>query len=111
MSQTGRLLSLPISSFSAAPHLRRDAGHWRPGLGPAVSGARHSEIFGAGDEAAAAAVALAFAQDRLRAAGSPSGDPRMILWVQDRAARKLAGRPYRPGLPAPLRDRLTTSTS
>jgi len=107
MSQSGHLSSASSDSpFPAAPHACKHAGRWRPGLAPVLSGVRHSEIFGEGDEATAAAVALAFVQDGMRAAGILPGDPRMILWVQDRVARKLGGRPYRPGLPQPLRDRL-----
>jgi protein ImuA len=34
------------------------------------------------------------------------GETRPWLWVQDKAAIRRAGRPYRPGLPAPLRHRL-----
>jgi len=111
MSQTGYSPpalqggSLPVAALAG-----RGAGRWRPGSASAVSGVLHSEIFGAGDEGGAAVVALAFALDEMRAAGMPSGDSpsdrRMILWVQDKTARRLGGRPYRPGLPAPLRDRL-----
>jgi protein ImuA len=35
-----------------------------------------------------------------------STDQRPWLWVQDKAALRLSGRPYRPGLPAHLRHRL-----
>jgi len=73
------------------------ASHWRPGL-PAPS---HSEIFASAEEAAGAALAVALAQD-----GMQEGERRAILWVQDRAAIRLDGRPYRPGLPAELRDRV-----
>ena len=47
------------------------------------------------------ALALALARDDLA-----STDDRAWLWVQDKAARRLGGRPYRPGLPAGLRHRL-----
>jgi protein ImuA len=76
----------------------------------AVHAARHSEVFASGSEGAGAALALALALDRIRsippdcAADTP--DHRRWLWVQDAAALRLGGRPYRPGLPAPLRDRL-----
>lgn len=46
-------------------------------------------------------MALALARDGC------AGDGRQAwLWVQDKAARRLGGRPYRPGLPAELRHRL-----
>lgn len=80
---------------------------WRPGLAePAV----HSDIFAPGEEASGAALALALARDALRVAhSSPVADwpdERPWLWVQDRAALRLSGRPYRPGLPKELRHRL-----
>jgi protein ImuA len=45
-------------------------------------------------------LALALAQDQLAA------DQRSWLWVQDKTALRLNGRPYRPGLPPALRHRL-----
>jgi protein ImuA len=78
---------------------------WRPGLAATY----HSEVFAAGDEAGGAAAALAFAADALHAAQPQSAetkDHRALVWVQDRAAIKLGGRPYRPGLPQGFRDRL-----
>jgi protein ImuA len=69
---------------------------WRPGLG----GAQHSEVFASAREASGAAVALALAMDGLEFGH------RSVLWVQDAAALRLGGRPYRPGLPKPLRHRL-----
>jgi protein ImuA len=79
----------------AAPGAR--APRWRPGR----NDARHSEVFASANEAGGAAAALALAMDGL-------GDPgqRSVLWVQDAAALRLGGRPYRPGLPEPLRHRL-----
>ncbi len=79
------------------------AASWRPGLAPA----RHSEIFAGADEAGGAGMALALALDAIRATGGLTGDDsRMVLWVQDRQALRLSGRPYRPGLPPELRARL-----
>jgi protein ImuA len=75
------------------------SARWRPGLG----GARHSEIFASGREVCGAAAALALALDGLRAEG---GEPKDVLWVQDRASLRLTGRPYRAGLPEALRPRL-----
>lgn len=74
----------------------RQAG-WRPGLGGA---AMHSELFAPGHEAGGAALALAMALDQ------SVGDTRPFLWVQDKSALRLGGRPYRPGLPPALRSRL-----
>ncbi|MEQ1498039.1 MAG: hypothetical protein ABL914_05215 [Novosphingobium sp.] len=74
----------------------RDAG-WRPGSG---SAALHSELFAPGHEGGGAGLALAMALDQSR------GDDRPFLWVQDKAALRLGGRPYRPGLPPALRGRL-----
>lgn len=83
---------------------------WRPGLATPL----HSEVFAAGDQASGAALALALARDGLRVARAEgeqdplaeSQDRRQVLWVQDRAAVRLTGRPYRHGLPPDLRDRL-----
>jgi protein ImuA len=88
---------VPASELAA---ISDRAPFWRPGL----AGARHSEVFASGAEATGAAAALAFAADALRAEGTE--DRGALLWVQDRAAVKLTGRPYRPGLPRDLRHRL-----
>lgn len=77
---------------------------WRPGL-PAASAARHNEIFASGREAGGAAAALALALDAARA-DTDAGNRRSVLWVQEQAAARLTGRPYRPGLPEPLRGKL-----
>lgn len=86
----------------AAPEAR-----WRPGL-PAQP--YHSEIFAASGEASGAGLALALARDALAAAaaveGENAGDNRHVLWVQDRAAIRLGGRPCLAGLPPDLRHRL-----
>jgi protein ImuA len=75
------------------------APRWRPGRPCAA----HSEVFGSGDEASGAALALALTLD-----GLPQDriGQRQVLWVQDAAALRLNGRPYRPGLPPALRRRL-----
>jgi protein ImuA len=93
-------LSAPSAFGPRAGALSPDAraARWRPGLASAL----HSEIFAAGDECAGAAVALALALDTPGAAD----DKRSVLWVQDRAAQRLSGHPYRPGLPAALRNRV-----
>lgn len=75
---------------------------WRPGLPPAC----HSEIFAPAADAGGTAAALALALDGMRAMENGADDRRGVLWVQDRAAMRLAGRPYGPGLPETLRTRL-----
>lgn len=91
--------SHPLLSRGFATGLAAGAAQWRPGLGADV---RHSDIFASADEASGAGAALALALDQ---AGSGQGE-RPWLWVQDRAARRLGGRPCRAGLPAALRHRL-----
>jgi protein ImuA len=88
---------LPAAGAPAMPGSGAD--RWRPGLPCAP----HSEVFAAGNEAAGAAFGLALALDGL---GQGALDQRHLLWVQDRAAARLTGRPYRPGLPAALRGRV-----
>lgn len=92
---------MDLSAFTKAGELASPGGRvarWRPGL----TVAQHSEVFVSSREAGGAAAALALAMneaaDRL--------DGRSVLWVQDAAALRLGGRPYRPGLPEPLRHRL-----
>lgn len=76
---------------------------WRPDLSGEDAGAPHSEIFAAGNDASGAALALALALQGIRAAGQ---EERSLLWVQDRASRRLNGRPCRAGLPPELRRRV-----
>jgi protein ImuA len=76
------------------------SARWRPGL---ATGCRHAEVFAPAGEASGAALALALARDAL---GTDAEDQRPWLWVQDKAALRLSGRPYRPGLPPHLRHRL-----
>jgi len=99
-----------IAALSAARSNR-----WRPGLAAPEEGtdgqsARHSEVFAAGREASGAGVALALALDELRSQAQDrlgeAEDRRAILWVQDRTAVRLGGRPYRPGLPQDIRHRV-----
>ncbi|MCB2076602.1 MAG: hypothetical protein KDE55_02775 [Novosphingobium sp.] len=95
-----------LSSFTALQATR--AAEWRPGV--ADTGVPHAEIFASGSEATGAAMALALALDRIRSAVpdpvADTPDERAWLWVQDRNALRLTGRPYRPGLPRALRHRL-----
>ncbi|MCB2060827.1 MAG: hypothetical protein R3E09_17055 [Novosphingobium sp.] len=93
----------PFAAFHAAR-----LAEWRPGK--ADDAVPHGEIFASGHEGSGAAMALALALDRIRSrmpdplADTP--DERAWLWVQDAAALRLTGRPYRPGLPRHLRHRL-----
>ena len=86
LSRAGELVSL------ATP-----APRWRPGL----PGVRHNEVFASSREAGGAAAALALAFDGMR-----EREDKPVLWVQDSAALRLTGRPYRAGLPRTLRSRL-----
>jgi protein ImuA len=83
------------------------AARWQPGH---PLECRHGEVFAPAGEASGAGLALALALDALRSApGDPAADAsdeRSWLWVQDRAAIRHSGRPYRPGLPKSLRHRL-----
>ncbi len=89
---SGRSLNVLLQPISQPPP--------RPLPVPLPGEVRHAELFAAASEAAGAALALAFALDKAEP------DHRPWLWVQDAAAIKRSGRPYRPGLPASLRHRL-----
>ena len=71
---------------------------------PAEGEVRHAELFASSRDATGTALALAFALDQ--AAPDAITAQRLWLWVQDPAALRLSGRPYRPGLPPALRHRL-----
>jgi len=96
-------MTVPAPSFNAVR-----AARWRPGL--ADADIPHGEVFAPGREGAGAALAIALALDRMAAqTANPLADvpdERPWLWVQDKAALRLGGRPYRPGLPRSLRHRL-----
>ncbi len=83
------------------------ATRWLPAL---AAPAQHAELFAPATEACGAGLALALAQDWLRSAApdpaADTPDQRAWIWVQDKAAMRLSGCPYRPGLPAELRHRL-----
>ena len=91
---------------------RGEVRRWRPGLSPAQGAPLHSELFASGREASGAGAAVALARDWMDAATRVAPpeervlESRAILWVQDRRAAKLTGRPYRPGLPPGWRHRL-----
>lgn len=82
------------------------AQYWRPGL----AAPSHSEVFASGESACGAGFALSLARDGMQVAARDMAaereDGRAILWVQDSAAIRLGGRPYRHGLPPELRHRL-----
>jgi protein ImuA len=91
-------------SLSPARVLARAAAEarWRPGS-PAQP--FHSEIFAPATEASGAGLAMALARDALAAEGA-GDDRRQVLWVQDKKAIRLGGRPFVAGLPPDLRHRL-----
>ena len=86
---------------SELAHVSARAPKWQPGL----ASPHHSEVFACGNEASGAAAALALAADAL-AVAAEADDHRPLMWVQDKAALKLGGRPYRAGLPKAFRHRL-----
>lgn len=106
------MASLPRAVELSSPGARNP--RWHPG----GEAAWHSEIFAPAAEAGGAGAALALAMDDMRVRGKTgqgaaqigqqinAAEERSILWVQDAAARRLGGRPYRPGLPEALRHRL-----
>ena len=82
---------------------------WRPGLEDQPF---HSEIFASASDASGAGLALALARDALRMRAqtddplAEAQDRRQVLWVQDKRAVQLTGRPYLHGLPHDLAERL-----
>ena len=100
------MAALPRAVELASPGARNP--RWQPGR----TASPHSEIFAPAGEASGAGAALALALDGLRVAARERADAatgaeeRHVLWVQDEGARRLAGRPYRAGLPEALRHRL-----
>lgn len=103
--QASRIVAADLVALSGARSNR-----WRPGLAQQGQFARHSEVFASGREGSGAGLALSLALDELRSQvvgeGAELEDRRAVLWVQDRAAARLSGRPYRPGLPQAVRQRL-----
>lgn len=91
---------------------RAAAARWHPGLpgGSAAGAVLHSEVFASARDGSGAGLALALARDALLHAPVDAvpevEDRRCVLWVQDRAAIRLNGRPCRAGLPAWLQGRL-----
>ncbi|MBX7495941.1 hypothetical protein K3172_08755 [Qipengyuania sp. 6B39] len=102
------LASLPPAAFTdlAALSARRSA-RWRPGLAKERGRTLHSEVFASSNEAAGVAAALALAFDDWRHVPADGAqDGRAVLWVQTKDAARLAGRPYRAGLPKDLQGRV-----
>ena len=103
-----------LRSANASILKRRREGQWAPGQIGHAGPSMHSEIFAGTHDASGAGFALALACDMLDAMKATQAedplaeveDNRQILWVQDAAAIRRTGRPYRKGLPAELRDRL-----
>ena len=98
----------PASVFSRAPVVVSLSSvaesRWRPGLAEQPF---HSEIFAPATEASGAGLALALAGDALTSLNErPGKDHRHVLWVQDRSAIRLGGRPCLAGLPPDLRCRM-----
>ncbi|WP_284125259.1 ImuA family protein [Parerythrobacter aestuarii] len=111
MRPTDTLPALPtLGSADIAALSAARSNRWRPGLARQGQFARHSEVFASAREASGAGVALSLALDELRSRVSgetdEAEDRRAIIWVQDRQAARLTGRPYRPGLPQAIRHRL-----
>ena len=94
-------INFPEPPDSAIPQVFPTGVPWRLG-----GSSCHNEIFTSAVDGGGAAAALALALDGLRTAGLADDDPRAVLWVQDKAALRLSGRPYGPGLPEPWRKRV-----
>lgn len=97
---------MPFAPSKSSPvrvlPVRLSDARWRPGLGVQPF---HSEIFASSAEASGAGLALALARDAMASTGEGE-DSRGVLWVQDRKAIRLGGRPCLAGLPPDLRRRL-----
>lgn len=105
-----RLSELGFSSQEISDLVKRGEGRWRPGL---ADQPLHSEIFASADDASGVGFALEIANDALRMGFMNESTPlaevedrRQVLWVQEKRAVERSGRPFLPGLPAKLRDRL-----
>lgn len=106
-------MPLPIiQTCDMAELSARRTACWRPGQGHTGAACNHSELFASSAQASGAGAALALALDDMhhhsgaKTAADDAEDRRAVLWVQTRDAARLNGRPYRPGLPAELRQRV-----
>ena len=98
-----------LSANDLAALSKAREARWRPGL---ADQPLHSEIFASARDASGAGLALALARDALAQAArvhdplAEAEDRRQVLWVQDKRAVQLSGRPYLHGLPEELQGRL-----
>ncbi|MEM1053351.1 MAG: recA-like protein [Pseudomonadota bacterium] len=99
-----------LSANDIAALSRQRVARWRPGL---AEQPLHSEIFASGHDGSGAGLALALASNALAVAGeqdqdvlSEVEDRRQLLWVQDKRAVELNGRPYLHALPEEWRERV-----
>ncbi|KEO91272.1 recA-like protein [Erythrobacter longus] len=100
-----------LSGVDVAALSKQREARWRPGL---TDQPLHSEIFASARDASGAGLALALARDGLsvcegvreQGALAEAEDRRQILWVQDKRAVELSGRPYIHGLPEEWRERV-----
>jgi len=109
---SGRVSGTLSGADVAALSKQREA-RWRPGLSDQPL---HSEIFAGAGDASGAGLALALARDALSVATPVEGaredtlaeadDLRQVLWVQDKRAVQMNGRPYLHGLPEEWRERV-----
>ncbi|WP_298333374.1 recA-like protein [uncultured Erythrobacter sp.] len=82
---------------------------WRPGL---ADQPLHNEIFASSRDASGVGLALALARDALAITDghedvlAEAEDRRQLLWVQDKRAVEMNGRPYLHALPDEWRDRV-----
>lgn len=96
---------MDIARLPRAAELARSGARnprWRPG----ASDALYSEIFASSREGSGVGAALALAGDVMRQQRQHVAEEKAILWVQDAEAIRRSGRPYRPGLPVAMRDRV-----
>lgn len=100
-----------LSGVDVAALSKQREARWRPGL---TDQPLHSEIFASARDASGAGLALALARDALSVYGAvreqgalaEAEDRRQLLWVQDKRAVELNGRPYIHGLPEEWRERV-----
>jgi protein ImuA len=98
-----------LSATDIAALSKQREARWRSGLSDQPL---HSEIFASVRDASGAGLALALARDALAVAGehedalAEAEDRRQLLWVQDRRAVEMNGRPYLHALPEEWRERV-----
>ncbi|MEP0390854.1 MAG: recA-like protein [Erythrobacter sp.] len=98
-----------LSSVDVAALSKQREARWRPCL---VDQPLHSEIFASVRDGSGAGLALALARDALAVAGAKEDalveaeDRRQLLWVQDKRAVQMNGRPYIHALPEEWRERV-----